>query len=215
MYIPDNSLVGVMSGKTISAMANALTGIERRNLEFVPLIGGMGAAGADWHANVIAHTLAEKAGGKYSILNAPVIVQNPEAREVLMSEPDIKSVLFKGARCDVALIGIGLIDDNSAPYQAGVLTEEDIRSLQEAGAIASACTSYVGEDGRCIDTPITERSIGVGLKKRQDSTVIALAMGTEKVRAIGAVLRGGHVDVLFTSLDAARDIIRNAGGTNV
>ncbi|MEA5012853.1 MAG: sugar-binding transcriptional regulator [Angelakisella sp.] len=207
-YIPDNSVVGVMSGKTLGAVVKAINHIERRGLEFVPLIGGMGSEGTDWHANVIARSLAEKSGGRYSILNAPVIVKSPQARDMLVNEQEIANVLKKGEYCDIALIGIGQINERSSPYQAGVLTKDDINELLALGAVASVCTSYVNEHGEVVDNPITRRSIGQTLEKRRKCKIIAIAAGKSKVEAIKAVLSGGYIDVLITTLESAREIIK-------
>ena len=66
-------------------------------MEFVPLIGGMGSDGADWHANIIAKALADKTGGHYYMLHAPVLVKNEAAKEVLLNEPGIAMVWRKEA----------------------------------------------------------------------------------------------------------------------
>ncbi|MEM1485674.1 sugar-binding transcriptional regulator [Oscillospiraceae bacterium PP1C4] len=207
-YIPDNSVVGVMSGKTLGELVSSINHIERRGLEFVPLIGGLGSEGTDWHANVIARNLAEKSGGRYCILNAPVIVKSTEARDMLISEPEIAEVLNKGAACDIAIIGIGQINERSSPYQAGVLTKSDIDSLISAGAVASVCTSYVNKEGQSVDNPITRRSIGQTLEKRRKCKIIAIASGMSKVEAIKAVLTGGYIDIFITTLESAREIIK-------
>ena len=73
VYIPNQGTVGIMSGKTISAVVRSIRDFERHGLEFVPLIGGLGSGGADWHANIISQFFADKTGGKYYLLNAPVL----------------------------------------------------------------------------------------------------------------------------------------------
>jgi len=196
-----------MSGKTIAAVAQSIERIERRGLEFVPLIGGLGSEGADWHANVIARNLAEKSGGKYYVLNAPVIVQNTEARDIIINEKEIANVLSKGDTCDIAIVGIGQINEKSSPYQAGVLAKDDIDSLKSAGAVASVCTSYIDSNGKHVENLITPRSIGKRLEKDEKCKIIAIAAGKSKVEAIKAVLAGGYIDVLITTLESAREII--------
>ena len=76
------------------------------------------------------------------------------------------------------------------------------------GAVASVCTSYVNEHGEVVDNPITRRSIGQTLEKRRKCKIIAIAAGKSKVEAIKAVLSGGYIDVLITTLESAREIIK-------
>lgn len=205
-YIMDHNRVGVMSGQTISNLAWAIKHLNRRGLEFVSLVGGMGAKSANWHANAIAQRFAECSGGSCYILNAPIIVQSKQSRDILIQEPEIASVLQKGASCDVAIIGIGQINMSSTTVKAGTLDNEDIKRLEEAGAVASVCTSYLDAQGKIIETELNERSIGLTLNQLKKSRTIALAIGENKVKSIKAALSSGYLDVFITNLDTARVI---------
>jgi len=205
-YIMDNARVGVMSGQTISAIVHSITRFERRGLEVVPLVGGLGSTGALWQANVIAQRFAECSGGSFHILNAPVVVRSPELREKLSSEPGIASILQKGSQCNMCMIGIGEVDIHSTNVRAGALGEADIDELTKAGAAASLCTSYLDSAGRIVETSISDRSIGQTLHSIRKSKVIAFAIGPKKAKAIHAALSGGFIDVFFTDLETTRAI---------
>lgn len=205
-YIMDHNRVGVMSGQTISHLAWSINRLNRRGLEFVPLVGGMGSTSVSWHANAIAQRLAECSGGSCYILNAPIIVQSKQSRDILIQEPEIASVLQKGAACDVTVIGIGQININSTTVKAGTLDNEDIRRLEEAGAVASVCTSYLDAKGNIIETELNERSIGLTMSQLKKSRTIALAVGKSKAESIKAALSSGYLDVFITNLDTAREI---------
>lgn len=206
-YIPDNASVGVMSGKTVASVVAAIPQFERRGLTFVPLIGGFGPEGADWHANVIARQFAHKAQGEYLLLNVPVLVQSEAVREMLIQEPEIAQVLERGARCDVELVGIGQVSTRSTSYQSGAFTESDLIELVRRGAVASVCTSYLDGQGRRIDTPLGKRLIGQPVRRQHSSKVIAIAAGKSKLEAVRATLKGRYVDVLMTSLELAKKLL--------
>ncbi len=210
-YVSDHDLVGVMSGQTISSVVSAINRFDRFGLEFVPLVGGIGSASANYHANVIAQRFAECSGGSCSILNAPVIVQSEESRNVLMNEPEIASVLKKASKCNVAILGIGQIDMNSTTVQAGALSQDDIEKLKAAGAVASVCTSYIDDQGRIIETELNRRSIGQTLDQFKKCKTIALAIGNSKVESIKAALSSGYINVFITDLDTARAIVDETG----
>lgn len=206
-YISDNNRIGVMSGQTISRVVWSIKHFDRRGLEFVPLVGGIGSSSGNFHANAIAQRFAECSGGSCYILNAPVIVQSEESRNLLLNEPGIAEVLKKGSSCDVAIVGIGQINMRSTTAQAGALSMDDIEKLKGAGAIASVCTSYIDDKGILVDTELNRRSIGQTLDQLKKSKTIALAIGNSKVESIKAALLGGYIDVFITNLETARAII--------
>lgn len=182
--------------------------LERRGLECVPLVGGIGSGSVNWHANAIAQRLAECSGGSCYILNAPVIVQSRESRDMLVREPDIAAVLEKGAemrrrdrrdRPDPSW--------RSTTAQSGALSARDIERLKAEGAVASVCTSYLDRRGRVLDLELCERSIGQTLGQLDRCRTIALAIGRSKVASIRAALSSGYIDVFITDLETARATI--------
>ena len=92
-YFVDDSVIGVMSGRTIAAVADSAHKLTRKNLSFVPLVGNMGSGGHKWHANSIAESFALKTGGDYSLMNAPLILQNTETCTLMKREPSISQIL--------------------------------------------------------------------------------------------------------------------------
>ena len=210
VYLPNQGSVGIMSGRTIARVINEIERTDKRRLELVPLIGGMGSDGADWHANIIAKSFADKTGSHYYLLNAPVLVKNEASKEILLNEPGIAVVLEKGGRCDVAILGIGQVNESSASVVAGSLTIAEVEALQRAGAVASVCGSYLAQDGTIIENEVTRRTIGQTLETIKGSKRIALAMGKEKADAIKAVLAGRHIDILITDAYAARKILNDS-----
>ncbi|MBR0599666.1 sugar-binding transcriptional regulator [Sinanaerobacter chloroacetimidivorans] len=205
-YIMDHNRVGVMSGQTISSLVWAIKHLNRRGLEFVSLVGGMGSTSVNWHANAIAQRFSECSGGSCYILNAPIIVQSRQSRDILIQEPEIASVLQKGAACDVVIVGIGQINMDATNVKAGTLDNEDIQRLKDAKAVASVCTSYLDAQGNIINTELNERTIGLTLDQLKKSRTIALAAGRSKVESIRAALSSGYLDVFITDLDTARVI---------
>lgn len=206
-YFTDNSIIGVMSGRTIAAISNFAHKLTREGLNFVPLVGNMGSQGHKWHANVIAENFAHRTGGSYSLLNAPIILQNEETCNLIKKEPSISQILTKGRSCNIALIGIGEINLSSTSYLGGAFSEDDITRLTAQNAVASVCTSYVSKDGKILNNELDLRSIGVSLKELTKSTAIAFSTGKEKIEATKAVLKSGYIDIFMTSQDIAEELL--------
>ncbi len=206
-YFTDDALIGVMSGRTIAAISNQVHKLTRKGLNFIPLVGNIGYEGHQWHANSIAENFALKTGGNYSLINAPIILQNKETCTLMKQEPSISSILKKGRVCNVALIGIGEISTSSTSYLSGAFCDDDINELYTKNAAASVCTSYISKDGNIIDTDLSLRSIGVSLTELKNSITIAVADGKNKTNAIDAALKSGYIDIFMTSLKMAEKLV--------
>ncbi len=206
-YFTNNSIIGVMSGRTIASISNFAHKLTREGLTFVPLVGNIGSGGHKWHANAIAENFAYKTGGDYSLMNAPIILQNKEICNLIKKEPSISQVLIKAKACNIALIGIGEVNLSSTSYLCGAFSKDDIAKLTTQNAAASVCTSYVSKDGKILDTELTLRSIGVALNKLAESTTIAISTGKEKIEATKAALKSGYIDIFMTSQDMAEELL--------
>ena len=208
-YFTDNSIIGVMSGRTIASISNFAHKLTRQGLNFVPLVGNIGSGGHKWHANAIAENFAYKTGGNYSLINAPIILQSKEACNLIKKEPSISQTLAKWKACNIALVGIGEINLSSTTYLCGAFSRDDISKLTSQSAVASICTSYLSKDGQIIDTELSLRSIGVSLNELSKSTTIAFSTGKEKIEATKAVLKSGYIDIFMTSQDIAEKLLNS------
>ncbi|AEV30945.1 transcriptional regulator with sigma factor-related N-terminal domain [Sphaerochaeta pleomorpha str. Grapes] len=207
--VKDNERCGVMAGRTISCLASAIEKSKNRGLSFVPLCGGTAGNGSDWYANSIAQSFAKKTNGTYFILNAPQYLNNCEVKKLLLNEPSIKEILDLGKSCDSVLMGVGNLEVSSTGVQAGNLSVQDIQSLKSQGAVANICSSYINKDGKILDSEISDRIIGQTILDVKNARKVCVARGLSKVEAIKAVLIGGYLDVLITSLDTAKKIVEN------
>lgn len=206
-YFTDNSIIGVMSGRTIASISNFAHKLTRQGLSFVPLVGNIGSGGHKWHANSIAENFAHNTGGDYSLMNAPIVLQNKETCNLIKKEPSISQILAKAKECNIALIGIGEVNLSSTSYLCGAFSRDDINELTAQNAIASVCTSYVSKDGKILDIELNSRSIGVSLNELSQSTTIAVSTGKEKIEATKAVLKSGYIDIFMTSQNIAEELL--------
>nr|WP_245954365.1 sugar-binding transcriptional regulator [Paenibacillus flagellatus] len=207
--LKDHDVVGVMAGRSIASIGVEIGYVQRKGLQFVPLVGGWGSAGAPWHANSNARALGEKMKSSYRLLNAPAVVASKEARDVFASEPEIADVLRLAEKSSIALVGIGQVSERATIVQSGYFGEGDIARVREMGAVASFCTSFLDERGKVVPYDGEERMIGLTAEQlRRVPNVIAIASGEEKVPAICATLRGRWVDVLITDMETAKQVLK-------
>lgn len=206
-YIKDRDIVGIMSGRTISQLIQGIDNFPRKNLKILPLVGGIGSRNSSWQANSIAEVFASKTKSTSYTLNAPSALQSEAARDLMMEEPEINSLLKMGTVCDVSIVGIGSAALGSSNVIAGALTKQDIESLREIGAVGSVCISYYDRKGELLHPKIESRMIGQTIESIANSKVIAVAIGEEKLIAIDAALKNGYVDVFITNVETANHII--------
>jgi deoxyribonucleoside regulator len=204
----DDDVIGVMAGKSITALAKELKDPQKKNLQFVPLIGGWGSVGADWHANSNVSLMARNVKGRHWLLNAPAIVSSIDTRQKLIAEPDIEKVLNLSRRANIAVIGIGEISESATFVQSTNLNDEELSKIKSEGVVASICTSFINQNGDETAKELSDRMIGLrGDELKNIPQVIAIARGDVKVKAIHASLKGNWLDVLITDMDTAKQIL--------
>ncbi|MDF2722623.1 MAG: MarR family transcriptional regulator [Paenibacillus sp.] len=206
--LKDGDVVGVMAGRTVAAIARGIDYVARSGLQMVPLVGGWGSEGGEWHAGSNAMALADRLKAKYWLLHAPAVVASEETAALLRSEPEIDKTLRQARGCRVAIIGIGEVSANATMVRAGQVSEAELAALCGQGAAANVCASFVDEYGAEIDFPGRGRFIGLTAKElRAIPSVIGIAGGASKAKAIMAALRGRWVDILVTDAAAARNVL--------
>lgn len=206
--LKDNDVVGIMAGRTIAAIGAELDYFTKSNLQFVPLVGGWGSEGGEWHANSNTMTIANKLKSKYWLLNAPAIVGNQEIGELLKKEPGVEKVLKMAKRCDLAIVGIGDVSPKATIVRSGNFNSAELESVRNSGAVANICASFLNIEGNTIDSSMKNRMLGLSAPElRGIRNVIAIAGGKDKVEAITAVLRGRWIDILVTDVLTAQSVL--------
>jgi deoxyribonucleoside regulator len=204
----DGDVIGVMAGKSITALAKELKDPQKRNLQFVPLIGGWGSEGADWHANSNVSLMAKNAKGGHWLLHAPAIVSSEDTKQKLMAEPEIEKVLNLSRRANIAVIGIGQISEGATFVQSTNINARELSIIKSEGVVGSICTSFINENGEEMVKDLSNRMLGLsGEEIKNIPQVIAIARGEVKAKAIHASLKGNWLDVLITDMATAKQVL--------
>jgi DNA-binding transcriptional regulator LsrR (DeoR family) len=215
-YLSCHKTIGIMSGKSVFHVINSALVAHDHHLVFVSLVGGMGSAGAEWHANYMAQSLAEKTGGKAYLLHAPLVMRNENAKKNLEHEEGIRHILDLAGNCEVIFAGIGQIDEGATLIESGILNQDDLAFLKQTGATAAVGAIFLNKKGQVLDNEFTRRFIGIGVKQLQACpNVVAIAFGMEKICAIDAVLRSSLIHELITNMDTARALLDIQRGSKI
>lgn len=210
--LEDGNVVGLTWGNSILATVSALPHLNLPACRVVQMLGGLGQVDAEIHGAELVRRAGDLLGCRPRNIQSPGIVSSAEVRNALVADPQIADTLELGRRADIALLGIGALGPNSVLREPGsALSDADCRRLERLGVVGDIALRFFDAEGREVQTPYTDRTIGVGLSEMTTITRrVGIAGGREKEAAVRAALRGGHVNVLVTDSRTARALVGDA-----
>ena len=201
--------VGLGWGMSLSATVEYLEPGVVSDLMITQLAGGLSSP----VLGIQGHELARQLAGLYpdsrvSYLHAPSIVDSAAIRDALASDSSVQAALVAAAASELALVGIGEIGLKATLLRSANLTSEDVERLVADGVVGSMNGRFFRADGR-PGGHLDDRTIAIEWDQlRAIPTVVAVAAGRHKVKAILGALRSGCVDVLCTDETTAEALLR-------
>ncbi|MCU0493379.1 MAG: sugar-binding transcriptional regulator [Chloroflexaceae bacterium] len=210
-----NDVLAISWGTGVHSAAVAIPTRPDLHVDVVQMIGSVGAPNPEIDGPELARRLAEALGGRYFYLHAPILVDNPTVRDLLLAEAAIQETLDRARRAAVALLGIGTTEPGANSFvRAGHLTELQLGGLRAQGAVGETCGLHFDINGNMSDLLVNRRVVGLELAAlRRIPTVVAVACGLPKARSILGALRGRYLNVLATDDETARAVLAHADET--
>lgn len=188
--------VGVGWGRTVAAMADAVSGLRNPALRFVSLMGSMTRASATSPLDVCVR-LAALTGGSAVFLPAPFLADSAEDAACIMAQRLVAEALEVARGAGHMIVSVGECTPGALLATSGVLSPADAAELAAAGAVADTTGKFFRADGTLAPTGLNDRAPSIGLADLRRSDVLLLAAGAPKARAARAVLSAGFVDRLI------------------
>lgn len=207
--IKDDEIIGVTWGTTLSAMIETMMPFQTNNVQVVQMLGGVGPPEAKEHSIDITRKLAQSIAGRSVLLQAPGIVNSPEARQILLADRRVSETLDLFPKINTAFVGIGanttnFVLDKENPEMPDSVREEIFNS----DAIGDVGLNFFDNNGQPVKTSFDELFIGMTIDDiKKVETVVGIAGGEEKYQAILAALKGGLINVLITDYQTAVNLI--------
>jgi deoxyribonucleoside regulator len=203
--------LGISWGHTLAAVARHLRAGSVSGLTIAQLAGGLDESSPGIQGHELVRALgAAYPGSRLRYLHAPAIVDSPQVAEAIMSDRSVSAALEAAALSDVALVGIGSMDDEATLSRGGHVAADDRRRLVEQGAVGNMNTRFFDADGRPVGD-LEGRTIAVTWAQlRAIPTTVAVAAGEHKAVAIAGAARTGCIDVLVTDERAAHRLLGGA-----
>lgn len=206
------TVLGISWGAAVYSTVRALRPERMLPITVVQIVGAVGEGDPLIDGPELARLLAYVCGGEYRYLHAPLIVEDANARDILLQERRIHETLSLARRADVALVGIGApVPGVYSLLRAGYVDKDSLAQLRSQGVVGDVCARHYDAQGRVLDIGLNGRIVGIELEALHDiKRVIGVAGSEAKGEAILGALRGGHVNILVTDDAAAKRALSTA-----
>lgn len=201
--------VALGMGRNVGGVAASIRQAPERDCTFVAAIGGSPASARDVDAGEACRNLADRFRGRAACLYAPAYAETAEVRRAFLRHADVRQTLAQAAASDMAIVGIGDAEDDSAVVRMGCFSVEDMKRMRSAGAVGDILGSFFDLEGKPVAAGMRDRVISLSADDlRRIGCVIGVASDAGKGRAILGALRSGMLNTLATSVANAREVIR-------
>ncbi len=200
--------LGISWGRTLADVLRQLRPGAVSDLSIAQLAGGVEDPSPGIQGHELVRRLAELyPGSRVHYLHAPAIVESEATGAALLGDRIVQAALEAARTSDLALVGIGQMDDDSTLVRGGHVNPADWARLRAAGAAGNVNTDFFDVRGRALDD-LRRRTIAITLDElRTIDTVVAVAAGLGKVRAIRGALATGAIDILVTDEATAAAVL--------
>jgi deoxyribonucleoside regulator len=203
--------IGLSWGRMLSAAIHMLPPGTVSGLDVSLLHGGVGSAGAGIQGVELARHIASLHPHSHvHYLHAPVLVDSPDIKDAMLRDGSIRAALESAAGSELAMVGIGTLDESAPLISYGHISPKDRRRLLASGAVGDMCTRFFTPEGEPVHV-LDDRLIAIEWDQlKRIPLVVAMAAGLEKRDAILGALRAGCINVLVTDESTARAVIKGA-----
>lgn len=212
--LKDGMTVAVGQGRNVAAVGDHVGLSSDKKCKFICGIGGVQRIDTPpVDADHICRNLAGKFNGINETLYAPAYLEDKEFRDVFMRNGVIRETLDRARKADIALVGIGDMNENSYMVQLGWFTPKEITEAKINQGVIGEIAGYgfFNLKGEPVDTVMSNRVIGLSLEDlRTIPCVIGIASESSKAMAILGALRTGIIDIIATSASNVNTILNLA-----
>ncbi|MED0705351.1 sugar-binding transcriptional regulator [Aneurinibacillus aneurinilyticus] len=198
--LTDNMVIAVAGGSSVARMAHYVQPTaEASNITLVPARGALGEE-VDLESNTVTVRMARNLEATYRLLHLPDILEEETLRNI-QRDPGISGVLDLIQQARVLVHGIGEAEEMS--YRRG-LSEDIVHILKEKNAVSEVFGYYFNDLGEMV---YRMNTVGMQMEHVHTlDTILAIAGGKSKARAILSYIRNRENYVLVTDEAAVREM---------
>lgn len=201
LTITNEQVVAVTGGKSVASLAQFLQPVDhQQNITFVAARGGIGHE-MHMQANTLVATFAMQMDAQHRTLFLPEHLSE-QAYQAMLTEPMVTEIMAYYDRADCVIHGIGSAEEMAIRRNTST---EDLRILEEKGAVSEAFGYYFNAEGQIVHRI---RTIGIQLEQVEKCKhIIAVAAGKQKVNAMLSYFKVAPKQTIFITDEAAAKAI--------
>ena len=147
------SVIAVSNGRAVGAVVHHL---PERVWPESTAVAMLGSAGESFHLEDgpdICRNLALRLGGHYRSLPVPLVFDSLKNARAVRSEERVATTLELAARSDVALTGVGAVEETtSSPLLRRWMTPAVMRECRRKNVVAHVCGHHLDAEGNVLGT---------------------------------------------------------------
>lgn len=194
---PDPQVIGVGTGRALTAMAAELQAVPCDRHRLVSLIGNIAEDGSATRFEVILR-LAARLGAPHYPMMTPVISDSVAERNAFLALEPVRSVRTLGAQATAIFLGVGQMSDDAPLHQDGFISAAELAGVRAQGAVGEVAGRMFDADGTYLSTPIHDRMTSVPVEPGLPRLAVGIAAGANKIAPIRAALRGRILNAIVT-----------------
>lgn len=208
--LPNVRYAAISGGRMTRETAMKFTPtIPLGHVTFVPLCGGVDKELWDIQANTVCEYFASHCGADSLQLHAPIVVDSKEAKDILMRQRFIESVMQKAKQSDLAFVGIGTGSRYFEMANLYLEREQCMELEMQEKVKGDIIYNYYDAKGQLIDCPWNCQNMTISLEDLQQiPEVIGAAYEMEKVESIYIAVRMRIINSLVVTAPLLKQILK-------
>lgn len=200
--------LAVAWSSTLALLAHALPHRPFEDLTVVQMLGALTPLVDRYNPYDAFVRIGTQLGARMHPVHAPTVLRSRQARDALIEDPAVKSVLDIARAAEFAICGIGTVGSDSTFYRLGYLPRQELDALRNQGVVGDMLGRFLDAHGREVPWSLSDMLLALNLEElKRIPQVIAVAAGPSKVHPILAALRGGYLAHLVTDAETVRTLL--------
>ena len=203
--------VGVAWGRTVYAIADAMSYADRQGVTVVEMCGNLGSP-YSYRPDQCTMEIARRLNARGLNFYAPLVLRTEELAQSLREEPVIREQLDGISTCDLALFTVGTLDEDSHVIKCGALSLEELAEIKKLGAAGVIAGQIIDAEGVLIDCSYNRRMISADFDSiRAIPRRLMVVQEDEKFEPLLAALAGRFFTHLVVTSRMAAQLLEHVG----
>lgn len=195
-------------GETLYSVVDALPSADFSGISILQMCGNLAGSFA-YLPEQCTIEIARKLNARGQNLYAPLVMSSEALAQSVRKEPVVASQLAELINCDLALFSVGSCSATSHIVACGAISEKELESAVDAGAVGVIAGRLIDRDGRELNCRYNERLISTDLDILSAIPGrLVMVKSPEKIDGLKAVLKAGLVSHLVVTESVGRSLVQ-------